>query len=77
MKQWLYDRFIEKNGLLENFYKLGTFIPNEPLHEHLIQQDVLRFVLINVFFIISTYFHMKLIYKFYAQCVYYVHQVTS
>uniref|UniRef100_A0A182T357 Phospholipid/glycerol acyltransferase domain-containing protein n=1 Tax=Anopheles maculatus TaxID=74869 RepID=A0A182T357_9DIPT len=62
LTQWLYNRFYEKEKLLEEFYRTGSWpascctIPPTVVH-----QDLLRFLLIHLFFITSTYVHLQLI----------------
>ncbi|XP_058446807.1 acyl-CoA:lysophosphatidylglycerol acyltransferase 1-like [Malaya genurostris] len=59
LTQWLYDRFIEKEKLLEEFYRTGMFPCGS--EGALVHQDLLRFLLIHLFFITSTYVHYQLI----------------
>lgn len=57
MTQWLYDRFIEKDKLLEEFYRTGKF-PTKGSGPHLarvVRQDNLRYLILHLFFITSTY----------------------
>ncbi|XP_065095556.1 acyl-CoA:lysophosphatidylglycerol acyltransferase 1-like [Ochlerotatus camptorhynchus] len=62
LTQWLYDRFIEKEKLLEEFYRTGVFpCGSSSMLPTVIQQDLLRFLLIHLFFITSTYVHYQLI----------------
>lgn len=70
LTQWLYDRFIEKNTLLENFYKHGVFYMDRTSNATIIHQDVLRFLLINIFFITSTYFHYQMLCTLYTYCAF-------
>ncbi|KAL2716854.1 acyl-CoA:lysophosphatidylglycerol acyltransferase 1-like [Vespula squamosa] len=62
LSKWLYDRWVEKELLLENFYKHGAFLGT---HESAaksskIQQDPLRFLVIHLFFITSSYIHYSM-----------------
>lgn len=62
LTQWLYDRFIEKEKLLEEFYRTGMFpCGSSSMLPTVIQQDLLRYLLIHMFFITSTYVHYQLI----------------
>lgn len=62
LTQWLYDRFIEKEKLLDEFYRTGMFpCGSSSMLPTVIQQDLLRFLLIHLFFITSTYVHYQLI----------------
>ena len=60
LRQWMYTLYIDKEKLLENFYRTGAFPqcgagsksvgkPRELLH------DPMRFLLLHFFFIGSTY----------------------
>lgn len=52
LTQWLYDRFIEKEKLLDEFYRTGMFpCGSSSMLPTVIQQDLLRFLLIHLFFI--------------------------
>lgn len=78
LTRWLYDRFFEKERLLEEFYRTGTFPCDSssatttttpgattPSATHcgptVVQQDLLRFLLIHLFFVTSSYVHYQLI----------------
>ncbi|XP_014475232.1 PREDICTED: acyl-CoA:lysophosphatidylglycerol acyltransferase 1-like isoform X2 [Dinoponera quadriceps] len=62
LSKWLYDRWVEKEALLEHFYKYGTFLgTNESRREGCkIHQDPLRFLVLHVFFIMSSYIHYSM-----------------
>ncbi|XP_035741523.1 acyl-CoA:lysophosphatidylglycerol acyltransferase 1-like [Vespa mandarinia] len=62
LSKWLYDRWVEKELLLENFYKHGAFLgthDSAPKGSK-IQQDPLRFLVIHLFFITSSYIHYSM-----------------
>ncbi|XP_055636232.1 acyl-CoA:lysophosphatidylglycerol acyltransferase 1-like [Toxorhynchites rutilus septentrionalis] len=62
LTQWLYDRFTEKEKLLNEFYRTGKFpCGSASVLPTVVQQDLLRFLLIHLFFITSTYVHYQLI----------------
>ncbi|XP_015513986.2 acyl-CoA:lysophosphatidylglycerol acyltransferase 1 isoform X1 [Neodiprion pinetum] len=63
LTKWLYDRWVEKEALLENFYKYGTFpqAPGTPQNGSKIQQDPLRFLVLHLFFITSSYIHYNML----------------
>lgn len=62
LTQWLYERFFEKEKLLEEFYRTGVFpCGSSATLPAVVQQDLLRFLLIHLFFITSTYVHYQLI----------------
>lgn len=62
LTRWLYDRFFEKEQLLEEFYRTGTFpCGSSATLPTVVQQDLLRFLLIHLFFVTSTYVHYQLI----------------
>ncbi|KAH9645148.1 hypothetical protein HF086_005693, partial [Spodoptera exigua] len=57
MTQWLYDRFVEKDQMLEEFYRTGKF-PTKGSGPHLtrvVRQDNLKYIILHSFFIASTY----------------------
>ncbi|CAH1401574.1 unnamed protein product [Nezara viridula] len=63
--KWLFDRWVEKDRVLDIFYKTGE-IPvsdycSSPLPQQVVRQDPLRFFVIHLFFIASSYFHFRLI----------------
>ncbi|XP_055540456.1 acyl-CoA:lysophosphatidylglycerol acyltransferase 1-like [Wyeomyia smithii] len=62
LTRWLYDRFFEKEKLLEEFYRTGMFpCGSSATIPTVVQQDFLRFLLIHLFFITSSYVHYQLI----------------
>ncbi|XP_014242741.1 acyl-CoA:lysophosphatidylglycerol acyltransferase 1-like [Cimex lectularius] len=63
--QWLFTRWEEKDKILEEFYKTGE-VPvskycSSPLPPQKVQQDPLRFFLLHLFFIASSYLHFKML----------------
>lgn len=65
MTKWLYDRFVEKEQLLDAYYKTGKF-PTEgfcasPVPPQEVSQDCLRFAILHLFFITSSYIHFQLL----------------
>ncbi|KFB35012.1 AGAP002482-PA-like protein [Anopheles sinensis] len=61
LTQWLYNRFYEKEKLLEEFYRTGTWPTSCCIPPTVVHQDLLRFLLIHLFFVTSTYVHLQLI----------------
>lgn len=61
LSKWVYDRWAEKEALLENFYKHGTFVGSSSAEGSKIQQDPLRFLVLHLFFITSSYIHYNMI----------------
>ncbi|XP_058805821.1 acyl-CoA:lysophosphatidylglycerol acyltransferase 1-like [Phymastichus coffea] len=63
LSRWLFDRWTEKEALLENFYKHGTFIGTQQidLENSMIQQDPLRYLVLHLFFMTSSYIHYNMI----------------
>ncbi|XP_049536587.1 acyl-CoA:lysophosphatidylglycerol acyltransferase 1-like isoform X2 [Anopheles darlingi] len=61
LTQWLYNRFYEKEKLLEEFYRSGSWPASCTVPPTVVHQDLLRFLLIHLFFITSTYVHLQLI----------------
>ncbi|KAL0266626.1 UNVERIFIED_CONTAM: hypothetical protein PYX00_009118 [Menopon gallinae] len=68
MTNWLYKIFQEKEEMLEKFYTTGVFPTNEycqsPTPERLVVQNNLRFIILHLFFITSTYVHYHAITSF-------------
>ncbi|CAK1582492.1 unnamed protein product [Parnassius mnemosyne] len=62
MTQWLYDRFIEKDKLLEEFYRTGHFPVrgNNSQSVRQVRQDNLRYLILHLFFIASTFLQYKI-----------------
>jgi len=63
--KWLFARWEEKEKILDHFYKTGQ-IPvgdycSAPLPAQIVHQDALRFLIIHLFFIFSSYMHFRLI----------------
>lgn len=65
MTHWLYKIFEEKEEMLEKFYNTGIFPTKDfcqsPAPERLVVQDNLRFLILHLFFITSTYVHYHMI----------------
>jgi lysophosphatidylglycerol acyltransferase 1 len=72
MTRWLYDRFIEKEQMLDKFYKTGTFPSQEfcrsraPTAPQVVAQDPLRFFILHLFFITSSYIHYHMLTYFFS-----------
>ncbi|XP_025415413.1 acyl-CoA:lysophosphatidylglycerol acyltransferase 1-like [Sipha flava] len=62
MTKWLFDRWEEKERLLETFYSTGEF-PNHKGSRQtaVVQQDCVRFLILHLFFIASSYAHYRII----------------
>lgn len=85
LTQWTYNRFFEKETLLASFYKNRTFLSSsngeagsstkerEPGNagrgSYLVQQDLLRFVILHIFFISSSYFHYRVFATVVQDCI--------
>lgn len=65
MTNWLYQIFQEKDEMLEKFYATGVFPKNEfsqsPAPNRFVVQDNLRFFILHLFFITSTYVHYQML----------------
>ncbi|XP_011343258.1 acyl-CoA:lysophosphatidylglycerol acyltransferase 1 isoform X2 [Ooceraea biroi] len=63
LSKWLYDRWVEKEALLEHFYKHGTFLNTNGSHRggSKVHQDPLRFLVLHCFFIMSSYIHYSML----------------
>lgn len=88
LTQWTYDRWYEKEAMLEHFYRHKTFLPTasptigskggasqQDLEElqrlqssRVVQQDLLRFVILHLFFLTSTYFHYQVVVTLLRNC---------
>lgn len=70
LTQWLFDRWSEKEQLLAEFYRSGTFgnLHAGDMVQQTVQQDMLRFVIINLFFITSSYVHLQMFYAVLGYC---------
>lgn len=68
LNQWLLDRWIEKEGILEEYYATGSFTCPNKMPPTVVEQDMLRFLIINLFFMTSTYVHYKLFYIMLEYC---------
>lgn len=77
LTQWLYKRWEEKEKILDIFYKTGKFPVEEfakiPMQTREIAQDYLRFAILHLFFITSTYVHVQMFiaaYQYYNYLMY-------
>ncbi|KPJ04620.1 Acyl-CoA:lysophosphatidylglycerol acyltransferase 1 [Papilio xuthus] len=63
MTQWLYDRFIEKDKMLEEFYRTGQFPARGSNSQAVrqVRQDNLRYVILHLFFIASTFLQYNML----------------
>lgn len=68
LTKWLFDRWSEKEQLLAEFYRTGQFAQASDAGAALVQQDMLRFVIINLFFITSSYVHLQMFYAVLGYC---------
>ncbi|XP_060531420.1 acyl-CoA:lysophosphatidylglycerol acyltransferase 1-like isoform X2 [Cylas formicarius] len=76
MTNWLFKRWEEKETMLQAFYDTGSF-PMEysrkkPCPPKVVVQDYLRFLLLHIFFIISTYIHVRMVLATYHLFRYYM-----
>ncbi|EFA02132.1 acyl-CoA:lysophosphatidylglycerol acyltransferase 1 isoform X1 [Tribolium castaneum] len=67
LTSWLFERWQEKERMLESFYQTGEF-PGYSGSGHLVEQDYLRYVILHLFFIISTYIHVQIFQAAYHYC---------
>lgn len=65
---WLFDRWTEKEALLEEYYTTGQFSYPSTKPPTVVEQDVLRLLIINLFFMTSSYVHYKLFYIMLDYC---------
>ena len=73
LKQWVYDRYIEKESLLETYYNTGRFpdhrAPGEFCQPRRVQHDGFRMLILHLLYITSTLFHWKIL-TFLYSCVF-------
>lgn len=70
LTKWLFDRWVEKERMLEIFYKTGEFpLPDNNIPQP-VKQDLLRFIMLHLMFIASTYFHVQMFKAAYFYCSY-------
>lgn len=62
LSQWLYEIWVEKEVLLQDFYEFGSFGGKQcsRLVGSKVQQDPLRFLVLHLFFITSSYIHYSM-----------------
>lgn len=60
LTKWINDRFIEKEELLSSYYNTGSFNHPSEVQPSVLHQDILRFFLIHLFFITSSYLHFQM-----------------
>ncbi|CAH0400160.1 unnamed protein product [Chilo suppressalis] len=61
MTNWLYDRFIEKDKMLEEFYRTGKFpAGSTTCVTRRVRQDNLRYLILHMFFIASSIFQYQM-----------------
>lgn len=72
LNAWLVDRWVEKEAMLEEYYTTGSFTCPAKVPPTLVEQDMLRFLIINLFFMTSSYVHYKLFYILLEYCNTYI-----
>lgn len=73
LTKWLFDRWVEKEQMLETYYKTDQFPNDRNSSSQLVEQDYLRFVILHLFFIISTYVHLQIFQAVYHYCSYLIY----
>ncbi|CAH0560815.1 unnamed protein product [Brassicogethes aeneus] len=71
LDEWLLARWLDKEKMLESFYKTGKFPINYSKGANppqVVVQDYLRFLIIHIFFIASTYIHFQMFTSIYQYC---------
>jgi lysophosphatidylglycerol acyltransferase 1 len=67
MTNWLYDRFVEKDKMLEEFYRTGKFPTGSTTSvTRQVRQDNLRYIILHSFFIASTLLQYKVFSEFFG-----------
>ncbi|XP_057656458.1 acyl-CoA:lysophosphatidylglycerol acyltransferase 1-like [Diorhabda carinulata] len=78
LTKWVFDRWSEKEKMLDSYYRTGTFTCDFNSKKcvgprRAVVQDYLRFAILHVFFIASTYLHVQMFvaaYNYYNYFVY-------
>ncbi|XP_074032259.1 acyl-CoA:lysophosphatidylglycerol acyltransferase 1 [Leptinotarsa decemlineata] len=77
LTKWLTERWQEKEKMLDYFYKTGEFssefCKGKFCPPQVVVQDYLRFLILHVFFITSTYLHVQMILSIYRYFNYIVY----
>ncbi|XP_026276936.1 acyl-CoA:lysophosphatidylglycerol acyltransferase 1 isoform X1 [Frankliniella occidentalis] len=64
LTKWLFDRWVEKEEMLKHYYETGKFpvekFSSHPMPTQVISQDALRFVILHIFFLVSSYVHYRM-----------------
>ncbi|XP_074654630.1 acyl-CoA:lysophosphatidylglycerol acyltransferase 1-like [Tubulanus polymorphus] len=72
LTSWMYDRYAEKDQLLDHYYKTGNISDSSistKLSSKKLQYNGFSFILIHLFFLISSYFHYQWI-LFIFRCIF-------
>lgn len=73
LKQWVYDRYIEKDAMLAKYYETGKFPdhrrPGEFCQPRLVLHDGTRMALLHLLYITSTLFHCCLLKTLFSYAV--------
>ncbi|XP_050299499.1 acyl-CoA:lysophosphatidylglycerol acyltransferase 1-like [Anthonomus grandis grandis] len=76
MTSWLFDRWAEKERMLQSYYDTGeiplSYCRTKPCEPQLVAQDYLRFLLLHIFFITSSYLHVKMLLAAYQFCMHFL-----
>lgn len=79
MKNWFYDRFIEKDHMLETFYRTAQWpkdpyyyresVQNEVNHDgRRVGHNIVRSIVLHLAFFTSTYLHVQMFYGLFYIC---------
>ncbi|KAG5875101.1 hypothetical protein JTB14_020234 [Gonioctena quinquepunctata] len=71
LTKWLIERWEEKEKMLDYFYENGEFSSDfckEMCPPRVIRQDYLRFAILHIFFIASTFIHLHMFATVYSYC---------
>ncbi|XP_066150526.1 acyl-CoA:lysophosphatidylglycerol acyltransferase 1-like isoform X2 [Euwallacea fornicatus] len=76
MTQWLFQRWEEKEKMLQSFYDTGVisteYSRTKTFEPRPVIQDYLRILILNIFFIMSSYVHVRMFIAAYHCCVYFL-----
>lgn len=76
MRDWLFKRWVEKERMLQSYYDTGEmsteFSRTKVYKPKLVVQDNLRFLILHLFFVISSYVHVRMFFAVYYSCMHYL-----
>ncbi|KAH1027241.1 acyl-CoA:lysophosphatidylglycerol acyltransferase 1 [Dendroctonus ponderosae] len=75
MTDWLFKRWAEKENMLQTYYDTGIipahYSRTNNCESRLVVQDYLKFLILHLFFLFSSYFHVQMFITAYQCCLYF------